>query len=279
MFARRNEVRRPAVAGPFTRAMLRSLRALSRECSSQTTKTNLGRLCGVVVPHAGYPYSGPIAGKAFSLLAHSNDAPNRILLMGPSHFVMARGIVAPSSRAFATPLGDVAVDVGAVEALQDAGLVTIDDAPHAPEHALEVELPFLQRVLENFTIVPLLVGAASPEQVALVIETVLGKRTLLVVSSDLSHYLDYASAERRDHATAGTIERLDYTTLGPNDACGFSALNGALCAASRCGWTVTRLDLRNSGDTSGEKRRVVGYGAWAFTSDADPAASMSALGH
>jgi hypothetical protein len=119
-------------------------------------------------------------------------------------------------------------------------------------------------VLEDFTIVPLLVDAASPEQVALVIETVLGKRTLLVVSTDLSHYLDYATAQRRDLATAGTIERLDYT-LGPNDACGFSALNGALCAASRCRWTVTRLDLRNSGDTSGEKRRVVGYGAWAFT--------------
>jgi AmmeMemoRadiSam system protein B len=162
-------------------------------------------------------------------------------------------------------LGDVAVDVGAVEALRDAGLVTIDDIPHAPEHALEVELPFLQCMLEDFTIVPLLVDEVSPEQLALVIETLLGKRTLLVVSTDLSHYLDYAAAERRDLATAGTIERLDCTTLGPDDACGFSALNGALCAASRCSWTVTRLDLRNSGDTSGEKRWVVGYGAWAFT--------------
>jgi AmmeMemoRadiSam system protein B len=180
-----------------------------------------------------------------------------------------RGVVAPSSSAFATPLGDVAVDVGAVESLRDAGLVTIDDTPHAPEHALEVELPFLQRVLEDFTIVPLLVDAASPEQVALVIEAMLGKRTLLAVSTDLSHYLDYATAQRRDLATAGTIERRHYT-LGPNDACGFSALNGALCAASRCNWTVTRLDLRNSGDTSGEKRRVVGYGAWAFTAVEQP---------
>ena len=184
---------------------------------SQTKERKLGGLCGVVVPHAGYPYSGPIAGEAFSLLAHSNDAPNRILLIGPPHYVPVRGIVAPSSSAFATPLGDVAVDVGAVESLRDAGLVTIDDTPHAPEHALEVELPFLQRVLEDFTIVPLLVDAASPEQVALVIETVLGKRTLLVVSTDLSHYLDYATAERRDLATAGTIERLDYTALGPNE--------------------------------------------------------------
>ena len=123
---------------------------------------------------------------------------------------------------------------------------------------------FFRACLKTSPLSPLLVGAASPEQVAGVIETVLGKRTLLVVSTDLSHYLDYATAKRRDLATARTIERLDYTTLGPNDACGFSAVNGALCAASRCGWTVTRLDLRNSGDTSGEKRRVVGYGAWAF---------------
>jgi AmmeMemoRadiSam system protein B len=267
MFAKlQGEVRRPAVAGAFYPSGARELKRTVEALLSQATKRReLSGLCGLVTPHAGYVYSGPIAGKAFSLLAHSNDGPNRILLIGPPHYVPLRGIVAPSSSAFATPLGNVAVDVRAVEALRDAGLVTIDDTPHAPEHALEVELPFLQRVLEDFTIVPLLVGAASPEQVALIIETVLGKRTLLVVSTDLSHYLDYATAERRDHATAGTIEQLDYTSLGPNDACGFSALNGALCAASRCSWTVTRLDLRNSGDTSGEKRWVVGYGAWAFT--------------
>jgi hypothetical protein len=265
MFAKRSEVRRPAVAGAFYPREAQELKSTVEALLSETTERKLGGLCGVVAPHAGYPYSGPIAGEAFSLLARSSDGPDRILLIGPPHYMPVRGIVAPSSRAFTTPLGDIAVDVGAVESLRHAGLVTIDDAPHAPEHALEVELPFLQGVLEDFTIVPLLVGAASPHQVARVIETMLGKRTLLVVSTDLSHYLDYASAERHDLATAGTIERLDYTTLGPNDACGFSALNGALCAASRCGWTATRLDLRNSGDTSGEKRRVVGYGAWAFT--------------
>ena len=268
MFAKRNEVRRPAVAGAFYPRGAQELKSTVEAVLSQKTERKLGGLCGVVAPHAGYSYSGPIAGEAFSLLTRSSDAPNRILLIGPAHYVPVRGIVAPSSSAFATPLGDVAVDVGAVESLRDAGLVTIDDTPHAPEHALEVELPFLQRVLKEFTIVPLLVGAASPEQVARVIETVLGKRTLLVVSTDLSHYLDYATAERRDLATAGTIERLDYATLGANDACGFSALNGALCVAARCGWTVTRLDLRNSGDTTGEKWRVVGYGAWAFTAQA-----------
>jgi AmmeMemoRadiSam system protein B len=263
MFARGNEVRRPVVAGVFYPSGAQELESTVEAMLSQMTESKLGGLCGVVTPHAGYSYSGPIAGKAFSLLAHADDAPDRILLIGPPHFVTVRGIVAPSSSAFATPLGDVAVDVGTVEFLRDAGLVTIDETPHTPEHALEVELPFLQRVLGDFTIIPLLVDDTSPEQVALIIEAVLDKRTLLVVSTDLSHYLDYATAQRRDLATAGTIDRLDYT-LGPNDACGFSALNGALCAASRCGWTVTRLDLRNSGDTSGEKRRVVGYGAWAF---------------
>ena len=168
MFAKlQSEVRRPAVAGAFYPSGARELKRTVEALLSQATeRRELSGLCGLVAPHAGYVYSGPIAGVAFSLLAHSNDAPNRILLIGPPHYVPVRGIVAPSSSAFTTPLGDVAVDVGAVESLRDAGLVTIDDTPHAPEHALEVELPFLQRVLEDFTIVPLLVDAASPEQVA-----------------------------------------------------------------------------------------------------------------
>src|SRR4026208_926636 len=181
-----SEIRRPVVAGTFYPSEAQELESTVEAMLLQTRERKLGGLCGVVTPHAGYPYSGPIAAGAFSLLTHSNDAPDRILLMGPPHYVPMRGMVAPASGAFGTPLGDVAVDVGAVEVLRDAGLVTIDDTPHAPEHALEVELPFLQRVLEDFTIVPLLVDAASPEQVALVIERMLGKRTLLVVSTDLS---------------------------------------------------------------------------------------------
>ena len=186
MFAKlRNEVRRPAVAGDFYPSGAQELESTVETMLSQTTERKPRRLCGVVVPHAGYPYSGPIAGKAFSLLAHAKDAPNRILLIGPPHYVPVRGIVAPSTPAFATPLGDVGSMSTRWSLLRDAGLVTIDDTPHTPEHALEVELPFLQSVLEDFTIVPLLVDAASPEQVALVIEKVLGKGTLLVVSTDL----------------------------------------------------------------------------------------------
>ncbi len=177
MFAKlRNEVRRPAVAGDFYPSGAQELESTVAALLSQTTERKPRRLCGVVVPHAGYPYSGPIAGKAFRFSLHAKDAPEpHFCLIGPPPYVPVRGIVAPSTPAFATPLGDVVVDVDAVESLRDAGLVTIDDTPHTPEHALEVELPFLQSVLEDFTIVPLLVDAASPEQVALVIDKVLGR--------------------------------------------------------------------------------------------------------
>src|SRR5262249_25626197 len=162
-------------------------------------------------------------------------------------------------------LGDVPIDTDAVASLVDDRLVSIDDKAHAPEHSLEVELPFLQGVLGDFTLMPLLAGDASPQEVAAVVGVLMDGRTLLVVSTDLSHYLDDASAKARDRATAAAIERLDYTTLGPYDACGFSAVNGALCAGQERGWTISRLDLRNSGDTSGGRGRVVGYGAWAIS--------------
>ena len=149
--------------------------------------------------------------------------------------------------------------------LVEAGLVGIDDRAHAPEHSLEVELPFLQTVLGPFTLIPLLGGDVEPTQVAAIVDAVLDERTLLVVSTDLSHYLGYASAKERDLVTAETIERLGFDRIGPYDACGFTALNGALCAASGRQWRVSRLDLRNSGDTRGDRSSVVGYGAWAFS--------------
>ena len=223
------------------------------------------RLFGVIAPHAGYMYSGPVAANAFAPLAASASVFERVLLLGPPHYVPVSGIVAPSAAAFATPLGEVAVDRDTIAGLVETGLVGIDDRAHAPEHALEVELPFLQAVLASFGIVPLLVGDASQEETAAVIEAVLNERTLLVVSTDLSHYLDYASAQARDLATAEAIERLDSDQLGPHDACGFAALNGALRAGRQRRWHIERLDLRNSGDTSGNRSRVVGYGAWAFS--------------
>jgi AmmeMemoRadiSam system protein B len=179
--------------------------------------------------------------------------------------VPVQGIAAPSSDSFATPLGEIEVDTDAIAALRDAELVSLDDRAHAPEHSLEVELPFLQHTLGRFKLTPLLVGNASAEEAAAVISAVLDEQTLLVVSTDLSHCLDDQSARARDRASAEAIERFDFTQLSPYEACGYAALNGALCAGHQEGWQIERLDLRNSGETSGDRGRVVGYGAWALS--------------
>ena len=273
MFARepRLAVRPPAVAGSFYPRGPKELKAAVDALLSQAEPSREGSLLGVIAPHAGYTYSGPVAANAFAPVA-SGTVVERVLLIGPPHFVPVSGVAAPSSTAFATPLGEVVIDRDAIAALIEAGLVTIDDRAHAPEHSLEVELPLLQAVLGHFTLIPLLVGDAAPEQVAAIVGSVLDERTLVVVSTDLSHYLDDASARARDVATAKTIERLDFTRLGPQDACGFAALNGALCAARQEHWGIKRLDLRNSGDTSGDRSSVVGYGAWAFSA-AEPASA------
>jgi AmmeMemoRadiSam system protein B len=258
------KVRPPAVAGSFYPREANELKAYVRDLLPRPAPLP-GGLCGVVAPHAGYMYSGSVAGKAFAPVIALRELVRRVLLIGPPHYVPVAGIAAPSSQAFATPLGKVSVDLDAIQALIEAGLVHIDDAAHAPEHALEVELPFLQVVLASFTIVPLLVGRVPPQQTAAVIAALMDGQTLLAVSTDLSHYLEDRTARARDLASATTIERLDFTRLGPGDACGFSALNGALCAAAERSWIATRLDLRNSGDASGDRSRVVGYGAWALT--------------
>ena len=265
MFARERgpRVRAPAVAGSFypRDATRETIAAFLAEAKPPRAE----RLIGVIPPHAGYAYSGPVAANAFAPLVSSDTEFERVLLLGPSHYVPVGGTAAASASAFATPLGEIGIDRGAIDALVQRKLVTIDDRAHAPEHSLEVELPFLQVLLGRFTLIPLLVGDAAPEHVASIVATLLDGRTLLVVSTDLSHYLDYPAARARDLATAETIERFDFDKLGPDDACGFAALNGALCAGRQKGWSIARFDLRNSGDTSGDRSRVVGYGAWAFS--------------
>jgi MEMO1 family protein len=261
----RLNVRPPAVAGSFYPHAPGELSATVEALLFKAEPSGQRPLLGVIAPHAGYIYSGPVAASAFVEVASHRHGFARVLLIGPPHYLPVRGIAAPSARCFATPLGEVAIDTDTIASLVGAGLASIDDRAHAPEHSLEVELPFLQTVLRNFTLIPLLVGDASPQQVASVIGVAMDGRTLLVVSTDLSHYLDDASARKRDLASAAAVERLDYTALGPYDACGFAALNGALCAGRERGWTVERRDLRNSGETSGDRGRVVGYGAWAFS--------------
>jgi AmmeMemoRadiSam system protein B len=215
----------------------------------------------LIAPRAGYPYSGPVAASAFRLITGTPFT--RVVVIGPSHHVAFRGIAAPRAAAFRTPLGEVPVDRGALAELPG---VTLADEPHRREHALEVELPFLQRALgQDFALVPLVVGDATGEEVAAALEPLADDpATLVVVSSDLSHFSDYRAAVRRDRTTAAAIEALDGGRLGPGDACGYLPLRGWLTVARRRGLAAERLDLRNSGDTTGDRRSVVGYGAWAF---------------
>ena len=187
------------------------------------------------------------------------------MLIGPAHYVPVRGIAVPTTDTFETPLDRVPVDREALSALADLPFVVTADAPHAPEHALEVELPFLQTLLGPFAVVPLLVGDAVPQQAAAALRRLWGgPETLIVVSSDLSHYHDYATARRLDAATAAAIERGDWESVGPDQACGFLAVAGLLIETNERGLTARRLALCNSGDTAGSRDRVVGYGAWMF---------------
>ncbi len=219
----------------------------------------------LIAPHAGYAYSGRVAAAAFATLRDSAQTITRVVLIGPAHYVHVRGIAAATVDAFETPLGGVPVNLEALSKIADLPFVIRADAPHAPEHALEVELPFLQSILASFQVVPLVVGDAVPQDVAHVLGRLWGgPETLIVVSSDLSHYHSYEAARRLDLATAAAIERGDWANLGPNQACGCLPVAGLLVEAERRGLKARRLSLCNSGDTAGSRDRVVGYGAWMF---------------
>jgi hypothetical protein len=219
----------------------------------------------LIAPHAGYIYSGGVAAAAFATLRDSAHAIKRVVLIGPAHYVQVAGIAVPTVSSFETPLGRVPVDVEALSTLADLEFVVTADGPHVPEHCLEVELPFLQSVLASFLIVPLVVGDVTPNDVAQVLRRLWGgPETLIVVSSDLSHYHPYEVAQRLDADTAAAIEHGDWASLGPNQACGGLAVAGLLIEAESRGFKARRLSLCNSGDTAGSRDRVVGYGAWAF---------------
>jgi AmmeMemoRadiSam system protein B len=218
----------------------------------------------LVVPHAGIVYSGPVAASAYARLEPLRDVLRRVVLLGPAHRVPVRGLGASSAVAFATPLGDVPVDREAVQRALGLPQVELADAAHAPEHSLEVQLPFLQVVLGRFSLVPFVVGDAAPEEVAEVIELLWdGPETLLLVSSDLSHYLGYEAARRMDAETTRAIEELRPRDIGYEQACGRIPLQGLLVVARRRGLRARTLDLRSSGDTAGSRDAVVGYGAYA----------------
>lgn len=221
----------------------------------------------LIVPHAGYIYSGPIAASAYALLKPRRDTIRRVVLLGPVHRVPVRGLALPGVDAFETPLGSVAIDQDAVRQLGAFRQITTSRAAHAQEHSLEVQLPFLQEVLGDFRLVPLAVGDARPEEVAEVIEALWGgEETLIVVSSDLSHFLSDDQAQRVDRETCETICGLR-ALVDHNQACGGTPINGLMLVARRRHLTAHLLDRRTSGDTAGDRLRVVGYAAFAFTED------------
>lgn len=219
----------------------------------------------IIAPHAGYVYSGPIAASAYALLRPLADRIRRVVLLGPAHRVWVNGLALPEAGSFETPLGRVDIDQDGVALLGTLPFVEHSQAAHAMEHSLEVHLPFLQTVLSDFKLVPLVVGEASPQQVAQVLDRLWGgDETLIVVSSDLSHYHSYDFARQQDRETVDAILHLD-GRLVPSQACGAHPINGLILAAARRGLQPHLLDLRNSGDTAGDRQRVVGYAAIAFT--------------
>lgn len=219
----------------------------------------------LVVPHAGYIYSGSTAAAGYALLKPSATVIRRVVLLGPTHRVAVAGLALPESEAFATPLGTIPVDAAAVAAIAEMPQIVFSDHVHQAEHSLEVHLPFLQRVLDRFSLVPLAVGHASAEAVAEVLDRLWGgPETLIVVSTDLSHYRSYEQARRIDADTCRHVLDLD-ASLQPEQACGAFPLNGLLLAARRRGLTPTLLAACNSGDSAGDRQRVVGYAAFALS--------------
>lgn len=257
-------IRQPAVAGSFYPADPHQLAADLRRMLDSVAGPRQLPPKALIAPHAGYVYSGPIAATAYARLSEAHRDISRVILIGPAHRVAFAGIGVSTADAFRTPLGDIPLDGAAIaKALTSPGVVALDEA-HREEHSLEVHLPFLQMLLDRFTLVPLVAGNAPDQMVADVLESLWGGReTLIVVSSDLSHYHDYDTASARDRATADAIAQLD-ASFDHYSACGRTPLGGLLSLAKRRGMRIETLDVRNSGDTAGPRDRVVGYGAWAL---------------
>ena len=260
-------IRPAAVAGSFYPEDPGSLAAEVSSYLAQAPRTRDGARApkAIIAPHAGYMYSGPIAASIYARLAPLRGTVRRVVLAGPAHRVPVAGAAIPSVEAFGSPLGDVPLDIAALERLRELPFVEVNDRAHAQEHSLEVHLPFLQSVLGSFDLVPIVVGDASPAQMGQILEMLWGgAETLIVVSSDLSHYLPYRSARGRDTQTAESIANFE-AVIVPEEACGAAPINGLLRIARARGLTSEIVDVRNSGDTAGGLDRVVGYGAFAFT--------------
>jgi AmmeMemoRadiSam system protein B len=258
-------IRQPAVAGTFYPAEADQLQS-AVDGFLQAARTDQPAPRAMIVPHAGYIYSGPVAASGYARLLNPETPVRRVLLLGPAHRLPFRGIAATSAASFSTPLGDIAIDRAAIDRVAGLSQVCVMDEAHRLEHSLEVQLPFLQRTLGDFLLVPLVVGDATPEEISEILEILwTDPETLVVVSSDLSHYHNYDTARRLDSETSRNIESLDYRAIKYDHACGRNPVNGLLLYAARHGLNATTLDLRNSGDTAGPRDQVVGYGTYVFT--------------
>lgn len=258
------KIRPAAVAGSFYPAEPQVLTAML-ENYLQHAEPCANAPKAIIAPHAGYIYSGAIAASAYVRLQAKREQITRVVLLGPAHKVGFVGLALSSADLFNTPLGDVPLDTEAIAALTRHPFVHYLDQAHAEEHSLEVQLPFLQISLPAFKLIPIVVGDCSSEQVRQVLEPFYDEEdTLIVISSDLSHYHDYATAQSLDAATSAKIEQLDYQHLDYESACGRTAISGLLALAQQKSLSVKTIDLRNSGDTAGDKNHVVGYGAYVI---------------
>jgi len=262
------QIREPAVAGTFYPGGVDELAGLVEDLLSDASPGPMPEIRpkAIIAPHAGFIYSGPVAASIYARLAPFRNTYRRVILLGPTHRYPIRGLATHSAQAFRTPLGDVPLDRDLLDRALELPQVQLLDAAHRGEHSLEVHLPFLQMVLDRFTLAPLVVGDAQAEEVASVLRALWGgDETLVVISSDLSHFLSYEEARRMDETTAGAIEALDPEGIGRDQACGRIPMAGLLLLAREEGLQVERVDLRSSGDTAGSRSQVVGYGSFLFT--------------
>lgn len=266
-------IRPAAVAGAFYPGRAPDLQAMLARCWDDA-KITVGPVPkAIIAPHAGYVFSGAVAASAYARIKPAHARIKRVILLGPCHRVAVNGLALSGADAFATPLGPVEIDQEAAALIADLPQVQVFDATHAQEHSLEVHLPFLMSVIDDFKLLPIVVGQATPDQVAEVLDRLWGgPETLIVVSSDLSHYLDYDSAQAIDSRTCQAIETLAPEKISADGACGRFPVGGLLRLAKAKGMTVETADLRNSGDTAGPRDRVVGYGSWLFMEN--PAAAV-----
>lgn len=260
-----NSIRHAAVAGMFYPANTEELHDIVQSMLDHAYISLKDHPKAIIVPHAGYIYSGPIAASAYTLLKQKSQQIKRVVLLGPSHRVALRGLATSHAQYFETPLGQIPLATATLNELENFRQVQYLEAAHLEEHSLEVHLPFLQVILDDFELIPLVVGDSTPEEVSEVLDYLWGgDETVIIISSDLSHFHDYQTARDLDNATTQAIESLTYQNINYEDACGRNPVNGLLALAREKKLEVHTLDVRNSGDTSGTKDRVVGYGAYAF---------------